>query len=66
MAQIYVGRLQDGRWLAVAAEKDGEKTTVVTIGTGRTRAEALADCRDDLLAIGYAQAQGSTERRTLH
>lgn len=50
--EIRVGQIEDGRWLAVASRPTPFRggTMVITIGTGLTQAEALADCRNDLLS----------------
>lgn len=48
--EIRVGRIPDGRWCAVASlDRDGT-VVVLTVGSGSTRAEALADCKNDMPA----------------
>ncbi len=41
---------QDGRWIAVAYFDDEERgeTVVLTVGAGLTKADALADVKNDI------------------
>lgn len=60
MMLFFENWLGDGRYLVVAVEPQPEgHGNVVTIGTGKTPAEARADCKNDLMALGYPEHEAT-------